>query len=421
MAVTRPSSGPPSEPSKDAGSRPPVASHSASRIPRRSAHEDLAPGSRAQLAAHDGNARRSGHQVDACALQELRHGAAGGHPDVAPGGPVDSEGADRPAGAPQRRRALAEQVVRGRVVRLAGVPEARRDGAERHRGAERETFGRAHQVEPAIALHVEDEIELGGLLVRERVAPLEPGGVEQHVDAAALGAHGVDRLGHGAGVREVHLLVARSAPCRRDLGQRGRGSVGALDAPELALHLRGSSPLAPRPQPLEEGALQSLAVAREGEHVGIVVGGRRRQVEQVEDAASSASREIRHDRSDDAARRSSDDVDALRTEGEALAGREGFLHEGDRGAPALAEADLDRARVVQGLREECVGEILRRPVGREIDGLDQCLRTLALQGLREAHDGAAERVEGALGVVAVLAAQARRGDEETTGRAELLV
>ena len=158
---------------------------------------------------------------------------------------------DRP-GAPQRRGALAEQVVRGRVVRLAGVPEARRDGAERHRGSERESFGRAHQVEPAIALHVEDEIELGGLLVRERAAPLEPGGVEQHVDAAALGAHGVDRLGHGAGVREVHLLVERSAPRRRDLGQRGRGSVGALDAGELALHLRGSPPLAPRAQPLEE-------------------------------------------------------------------------------------------------------------------------------------------------------------------------
>ena len=161
---------------------------------------------------------------------------------------------------------------------------------------------------------------------------------------------------------EVHLLVAGSAPRRRDLGQRasrqrGRARCRRARAPPA----RESRARPARPEPLEEDPLQSLTVAREGEHVGIVAGGRRRHVEQVEDAAASAPREIGHDRGDDAARRSGDDVDALRTEGEPLAGREGFLHEGDRSAPALAEADLDRTRVSQRLREERVGELLRLP------------------------------------------------------------
>ena len=81
-------------------------------------------------------------------------------------------------------RELAQQVVGGAVVGLPGVAEPAGHRAERDRGAERHVAGRVQQVEPAVALDVEDQVVLARLLVGERVADVEPGGVQQHVDPA---------------------------------------------------------------------------------------------------------------------------------------------------------------------------------------------------------------------------------------------
>ena len=102
-----------------------------------------------------------------------------------------------PAAPRGARDDLAEQVVGGAVVGLAGVAEAAGDRAERHGRAERHVAERVQQVEPAVGLDVEDEVELALLLVGQEVADLEPGGVQQHVDRAAALADAGDHLGDG--------------------------------------------------------------------------------------------------------------------------------------------------------------------------------------------------------------------------------
>ena len=88
---------------------------------------------------------------------------------------------------------------------------------------------------------------------------------------------------------------------------------------------------------------------------------------------------------------------------------------------AVRVAHLDAPRVAQRLLDEEVGDDGRRGVGGEVDGLDGRLGLLPLERLREAGDRAAERRDGARGVVAVGTAEARGGDEEGAGRAERAV
>ena len=92
--------------------------------------------------------------------------------------------ARRRARRAELRGPLAEQIVGRAVVGLAAVAEAAGDRAEGDDGAERQVADGVQQVEPAVALHVEDAIELGGRLLRQEVAHLDARRVQQDVDAA---------------------------------------------------------------------------------------------------------------------------------------------------------------------------------------------------------------------------------------------
>ena len=97
---------------------------------------------------------------------------------------------------------------------MTEVAEAARHGAEGDGGAERHITDGLHEVEPSVALHVEHEVELAGLLVGEGVAHVETGCVEQHVDPAVTAGDLVDDLRDGVAVRQVDAVVA-SLPARR--------------------------------------------------------------------------------------------------------------------------------------------------------------------------------------------------------------
>ncbi len=67
------------------------------------------------------------------------------------------------------------------------------------------------QVEPAVALDVEHEIELARLLVAEEPADVDAGRVHEHVDAAVPLPDLIDDRGHRVGVGQVDAVVVRLA------------------------------------------------------------------------------------------------------------------------------------------------------------------------------------------------------------------
>ena len=134
---------------------------------------------------------------------------------------------------------LAKQIVGGAVVGLAAVAEAAGNRAERHRRAQRHVADGVQQIEPAVRLDVEDQVELALVFVGQEVAALQSGGVQQHVDAAAALAHLLDDLGDAVRVREVDAEVVRRPAC-------GAHRVDCASAPPAPVpELPALSPPAP--------------------------------------------------------------------------------------------------------------------------------------------------------------------------------
>ncbi len=238
-----------------------------------------------ELAPDDRDARSRRKEVDAGQLHHLRDRAAGRHAHVAPGGPVESEAAGAGPGRPEARGELAEEVVGRAVVGLAAVAEAARDRAEGHRRADRRVAERREEVEEPVGLDVEDEVELGGLLVREEAADLEPGPVEEDVDARAPRLHVRDDLRHARRVAQVAGVPVDGAARRLDGADRGERRGEPLDAGQLLLDEGGRGPLPLRLQPLEDVLLQAVAVGRDAPEVGVAPVGLGEEVEEVERAA----------------------------------------------------------------------------------------------------------------------------------------
>ena len=165
-------------------------SSSITRAPRRPGPRRPGRPPSARGAPRHAVARRQ--HVDAGHLHHLRDRAAGGHADPGPRGPVDRDAA-RLARAAEAGDALAQQVVgggcspSGRRCRSGPAIELKTTALPTSTSAER-----AQQVEPAVGLDVEDQVELGLRLVGQEVADLQPGAVEQRVDAAAVSSTGRD-------------------------------------------------------------------------------------------------------------------------------------------------------------------------------------------------------------------------------------
>ena len=351
----------------------------------RARDEYLAAGAvRGELATDDRHAGRRGQHLDAARLHHLGDGAATGHPDVGPGGPVQGDAA-RPV-APELCDALAEQVVGGGVVGLAGVAEAARDRAEDDGVADRCVPQRPQQVQPAASLDVEDEVELGLRLVGQEVADLDSGAVHQHVDAVDA----LQRAGDGLGVGQVDLVPVRLPAGLLDRGDRGERGARPLDPREFALDQPRRRALAAVADALGEVALEPVRVGVEAREVGIAGVRLRHEVEQVE-GAGGARRQVGRDGRHDAPGRAADDEHGVARERACGVGDGGSLDQSDRPAQIVGVADLDRAGVAQRLLDEDVRGRRRVPAGREVDRLHERVGTLARQRLGEAGDGAAQR------------------------------
>ena len=164
---------------------------------------------------------------------------------------------------------LAQQIVGGAVVGLAAVAEASGDRTECHRRAQRHVADRMQQVEPAVGLHVEDQIEFALVFVRQEVAALHACGVQQHVDAAAvllaLGRWPSRRLR----VREVDAEVVSRSACRSHRIDCAQGRVRTLQRRQLFFHQRRSGSLAARLNAGKQIALEAVFVIDEACESGL--------------------------------------------------------------------------------------------------------------------------------------------------------
>ena len=134
--------------------------------PEGAGDDDLAPGAAGgDLPADDRDPDRRRQHVDAGQRHHLRDRAAAGHADARPGRPVDGDPTCLGPRRAERRHALAEQVVGRAVVGLAAVAETAGDRAEHQRRPDRHVTEGVEEVEPAVRLDVEDQIELGRRLV----------------------------------------------------------------------------------------------------------------------------------------------------------------------------------------------------------------------------------------------------------------
>ncbi len=144
------------------------------------------------------------------------------------------------------------------------------------------------------------------------------------------------------------------------------------------------------------------------------------EVEQVEGA--SAHREVGGDGRHDAAGRAGDHEHAVGREAPVRAPDDrGLVGQGEAPALAVRVADLDRAGIADRLGDQTLGHLVRVRLRPEVDRLDQRVRPLTGVGLGEARDRATHRSAGAIGTVAVVAAQPGGAHEERASRRDVRV
>ena len=279
-----------------------------------------------------------------------------------------------------------------RVVGLAGVAEAPGDRAEDDGRADGGVAERVQQVEPAVGLDVEDEVELGLRLVGQEVADLEPGAVEQRrrrgrcsrtsaATAVATCAGSVRSTWCQCAVPPAAAIAssASSAARARSIRASSRSTSFGVGRSPRSLIRSASSRLSP-----------SRSVAKRARS-GSSGSGSGDQVEQVEGAAGGR-RQVGGDRRDDAAGGAGDDEDgrpvASARSGSGSAGRS-TRPTVQRSSSAWPTSTAPGSRSVSSIRRSASAAVLR--LGGEVDGLDQRLGALARERLGEAGDGAAHR------------------------------
>src|SRR6185437_12869370 len=208
------------------------------------------------------------------------------------------------------------------------------------------------QIEPAIALHIEDKVKFAGVLIQEEMAALDTRSVQQDVNAPAAGADLVHDLGYSLCVGEVNRKIVRRAAGSSyavDGGQRGlRPFQGRQFLPNHGW--RGA--LATRLNAGVQIAFEAFLVGCKAFEVRIIRVGLRHQVKQVESAARS-SRQVGGDGRYDASRRSGDQENRVLLQYKfwfSVGCR--LLPQADTPAQSLLVADFDRPGIPQGFIDQ---------------------------------------------------------------------
>ena len=264
---------------------------------------------------------------------------------------------------------------------------------------------RMQQIEPAIGLHVEDEIEFVLVLIGQEVAALQPGRVQQHVDAAALLPDLIDDFSYAGGVGEVDTEVVRRSASRADGIDRTKCSVSTLQCGQFFFDQRGSGAFATCLHAREQLALEVVFVADKPGEIRIIRVGLGHQIEQVKGAARSRS-QVRRYGGNNASRGSRDHEDAVSVECEAGLAIVGRSVPVDRRSSAIRSCSRFRLRLCRaGFRQSGRRDLRGIAIRCKIDGFDQGLRTLALVGFGESHHRAAHGRKRTGWVIAMLAAK----------------
>ena len=278
-----------------------------------------------------------------------------------------------------------------------------------------------HHVEPAVGLDVEDEVELRRLLVGQVPADLEPGGVQQHVDAAVALAHVGHDGGDRVGVAQVHRVVVGGAAGRLDGLDRGECGVEPFEAGQLALDGHRRRPSRPPPS----SARRSWPSGRRGRcgtppgrglRSGAGVRSSRWKVPPEAAARSAVIAETMLPAAPVTTKTESAPSTMPRrgTASPSSAGN-GASTKADAEALVVEAADLHAARIEQRLLDQ-----LRRPPPRSCGWPGSrppspARRAAPSVRLGKADHGAAQRVGGAGRVVAVAAAQPGGRHQERLG------
>ena len=217
-------------------------------------------------------------------------------------------------------------------------------------------------VEQPVTLDPEHQIELAGLLVGQRVADLDPGGVQQDVDVPAGVAHLGHHLLHRARVGEVDAVVVGRPARLLDGPHRGQRGLQTLEARQLPLDQHRCRALAPLTHPGGQFDFEPFPVLGVPAQVGVGRVGLRGEVEQVERATPRRG-QVGGDRRHDAAGGAGDEEDRIGAEHFAGLVRVGerALRQADTPAPSVGVADLDAAGIAQGLVDQHIGQRCRLP------------------------------------------------------------
>src|SRR5579871_687117 len=186
--------------------------------------------------------------------------AASRHPYDVPCGPVDRNRARSWESRSETRSDLAQQIVGGTVIGLSGITEAPGNGTESDCSQEWHIADRMQQVEESVGFDVEHEIEFTWLFFCQRATAVEPGAMEQDIDAPASLADLRNDLGHGFGVGEINREVMGGTPGHSDLLDRIESGMGALQCRQFLFHQSRRGAL---PASLNAGkkiALQSILI-----------------------------------------------------------------------------------------------------------------------------------------------------------------
>src|ERR1017187_6316643 len=108
------------------------------------------------------------------------------------------------------------------------------------------------QVEPAVTLDVEDQVEFLWVFVWQEVTAFNSGSVQQYIDSTAALAHLLDDFGNAVRVREVDAEVIRRASCRAHCVYRTLRRLCPLQGRQFLLDQCRRSPFAARLDAFEE-------------------------------------------------------------------------------------------------------------------------------------------------------------------------
>ena len=264
--------------------------------------DDGFPAARQQFGSNHWGRLFGRNQVDPGHFHQGGDIAARGHAYAAPGTPVNRNGFDAGILVAHGRADLAQQVVGGGIVCLAGIAKASGHRGEEDDPAREHAFGfhRLEQVEEAVGFYRYHQTEFFDRFHLQFAAAFHPSRVQEGIDMALGILDLLYSLIDQRWIGHVTGQVVRLAAQVFDNAQGLQGGGGTFDAEQRAFHLHRGWFFTFPGEPGDQFVFQAFSVAGEPQDIRIVCSWQQNPVEQVESTLRGA-RQILNDRADDSA------------------------------------------------------------------------------------------------------------------------